>query len=190
VVTRLATDVVLFDQLACSSPQYVFVRGRPGEAAFDGFVDSFGRAFATQAARFRRHSLDYHETYRIVSDRARAVLDGGTLHRDTATQWSVAVMTSPSEAIQCANRFVQVVPWCSLDEIYPRIPENVQTVVVALSERDAVVFTEEAAKRGVCRFPIAGESSHFENPWDGIGLVGRLTRHVVRTERSSSEIRG
>ena len=182
-VTRLATDIVIFDQLACSSPQVVFLKGRPGEAAFDGFLDRFQTAFAKQSAGFPRHRLDFSETYRIALDRSRAILAGGSILRDDGTQWTVAVLTAPVDAIGCANRFVQVVPYTTQDEILAYIPENAQTCVVQLPGDELASFTEQAAWRGVCRFPNPGEGNHFENPWDGIGLVSRLVKFVVRSER-------
>jgi len=185
-VTRLATDAVIFDQLACSSPQRVFVRGAPGEAAFDDFVARFGAAFARQAAAYPRHPLDFAETFRISLDRARAILEGAHVERDAATQWTVAVVERPSDAIECANRFVQVVPFADVHEVCPHIPRNIQTCVTQLAPADAETFTEAAAWRGVCRFPGPGEGNHFENPWDGVGLVSRLTRSVTRSEARAS----
>ena len=183
-IGRLATDTVVFDQLACSSPQRIFVRGGPGESDFDDFVRRFAAAFAGQSESFVRHPLDFAESFRISLDRARALLDGGQLYRDAQTQWSVAVLERPSDTIECANRFVQLIPYRDLEEIYAYIPGNVQTCVLGLASAHAAEFSERAARLGVCRFPLPGEGNHFENPWDGVGLVSRLTRTVTRTENA------
>ena len=181
-IRRLATDTVIFDQLACSSPQCVFVKGRRDSAGFRNFQAAFSAAFAAATQAWPRHALDFSETYTIGLDRARALLCGGEILRDSATQWTVAVLDAPNDAIQCANRFVQLVPFQDLAQIYPMIPLNVQTVVTQLEASDYAVFTEEAAHCGVCRFPKPGEGNNFENPWDGVGLVSRLTRAVIRTD--------
>ncbi len=185
-INRLATDSVVFDQLACSSPQRVFVHGKPGQPEFDAFVQDFSTAFSRQAESFIRHPLDFSETFRISLDRARTLLDGGRLVRDTQTQWTVAVLEQPSQLIECTNRFVQLIPYQSLAEVYPYIPSNVQTCVMQLKSEYAQAFSERAALLGVCRFPLPGEGNHFENPWDGVGLVSRLTRTVTRTEAAGS----
>jgi len=185
ILSRLATDIVFFDQLACSSPQYLFVRGRRGELEFESFVEQFATLFGQQAQQIPRHQLDFAETYQIHLDRARAVLEGGSLQRDGNTQWTVAVMDTPQKAIHCANRFVQIVPFQRFDDIYPQLPANVQTVVTVLDAEELLEFTEEAARHGVCRFPRPGEGNNFESPWDGIPLVSRLTRWVVRSEPRS-----
>jgi hypothetical protein len=182
ILRRLATDIVFFDQLACSSPQYVFVRGRRGDQAFESFVETFASLFGQQAQQIPRHKLDFAETYQIHLDRSRVLLEGGSLQRDRNTQWTVAVMDTPQKAIHCANRFVQIVPFQRFDDIYPQLPANVQTVVTVLDAEELLEFTEEAAMHGVCRFPRPGEGNHFESPWDGISLVSRLTRWVVRSE--------
>jgi hypothetical protein len=75
MVVRLATDVVYFDQLACTSPQWIFVKGRPGEAAFEAFCAQFVAAFARQAKPYLV-TLDFAETYQIQLDRTR-IAEGG-----------------------------------------------------------------------------------------------------------------
>jgi len=181
-IRRLVTDVAVFDQMACSSPQSIFVKGRRKSAEFQQFREQFCREFETVASTYPRHALDFSETYQIGLDRARMLLDGAEISRDRSTSWTVAVVDRPNDTVQCANRFVQLVPFDALDEVYPLIPRNVQTVVSLLGTDNLAEFTEIAAKLGVCRFPRPGEGNNFENPWDGNGLVSRLTRAVMRTD--------
>ena len=165
-IRRLATDIAVFDQQACSSPQSVFVKTDGGSSGVEDFVEAFAAAMAQQARAMPRHPLDFAETYRIELDRARVQLGGGHVHRDLQTQWTVAVVESPNDAVQCANRFVQVVPFASFEDVYSLIPLNVQTVVTQLTQPDYDRFTHLAATHGVCRFPAPGEGNNFENPWD------------------------
>lgn len=181
-IRRLATDVVVFDQMACSSPQSIFVKARRNSKEFQSFRDRFSREFDTLSSAYPRHALDFSETYQIGLDRARVLLDGGEISRDRSTSWTVAVVDRPNDTVQCANRFVQLIPFEALDEVFPLIPRNIQTVVSLLGTDDLAEFTEIAAKLGVCRFPRPGEGNNFENPWDGTGLVSRLTRAVMRTD--------
>lgn len=180
LLTRLAIDVVFFDQLACSSPQWLFVRGRRQDAA--AFAERLAGEFDRQTRLIPRHDLDLGETYRIHLDRTRVILDGGHVLRDDGTRWTLALVEQPQRTVTCANRFLQVVPFDDLDFVRQNIPDNVQTAVTLLGPSDTETFTEMAARRGVCRFPRPGEGSHFETPWDGIPLVTRLTRWVLRTD--------
>ncbi|BCS33182.1 hypothetical protein TBR22_A24090 [Luteitalea sp. TBR-22] len=180
LLTRLAIDVIYFDQLACSSPQWLFVRGTRAEA--EHFTERLAVEFDKQTRAIPRHVLDYGETYRIHLDRTRVLLDGGTLFRDEQTRWTVSVVDRPQDLVTCANRFLQVMPFDDFAQVHALIPENVQTAVTLLGPEDTETFTEGAARRGVCRFPRPGEGSHFETPWDGIPLVSRLTRWVLRTD--------
>jgi len=179
---RLVSDIVYFDQLACSSPQKLFVKGRAGDTAFDAFTDRFISAFERQSRAVPRHALDYSETYRIAIDRTRILLEGGTLRRDAGTTWTVAMVDQPVPDVLCANRFVQVVPFADVDEVCRFIPSNVQTAVTVLGAEDFERFTEAAARSGVCRFPRPGDGNSFETPWDGTPLVTRLTRWATRTD--------
>lgn len=180
VLVRLANDIVYFDQLACSSPQVVFVRRTSGADTSADFAGRLSVAVEAGAARFRRHSLDWGETYLIELDRQRAILEGGQVHRDAATQWTVAVLEAPAAHISCANRFVQVVPYSSPEEIAAFMPANVQTVIVAAPEAHAREVAESLGPTGVCRFPRPGMGNNFELPWDGIAVTPRLGRWVTR----------
>lgn len=182
VLSRLVTDIVYFDQQACSSPQQLYVKGAAGEPDFQAFVSRFTQEFERQARAIPRHPLDLAETYQIQRDRVRVLFDDGSLDHDDETQWTVAVLSRPRFDIHGVNRFVQVIPYSRLEEIYSFIPENVQTVVTLLDPNEMAQFTEGAARRGVCRFPHPGEGNSFELPWDGIPFISRLCRWVVRTE--------
>jgi hypothetical protein len=186
VLSRLASDIAYFDQQACSSPQWIFVKGDRGDQQFQRWVDRFARAFGAQAQGLGRHPLDFGETYRIGLDRARVLLEGGALHRDAETAWTVAVVEKPDLRIACMNRVVQVIPFRDVAAIREFIPSNVQTAVMVLDGGDAERFSELAARRGVCRFPRPGEGNHFDNPWDGIPLMSRLTRWAIRTDAAET----
>ncbi len=184
-LSRLVTDIVFFDQLACSSPQLLFVRGRPGESSFDSFFESFCAAFATQSTAIPRHPLDFAETFQIQLDRTRMLLDQGKLSRDRRTQWTVAAREQPLGSVVCANRFIQVIPASRWQDVTRHIPNNVQTIVTLLSKQEHEQFTEEASHHGVCRFPRPGEGNNFEDPWDGVALLARLCRWVIRSDPRS-----
>ena len=179
-VERLATDIAMFDQMACSSPQVLFVKSQ--NDGVGDFAGQLANKMSKVTGQFIRHPLDYAETYRIELDRARSLLRGAQLLRDGANQWTIVIGTAPDDSLDCINRFVQIVPVNGIDEVIPHIPKNVQTCVTRLSEAEFQEFTEQASLAGVCRFPMPGEGNNFENPWDGIGMISRLARSVVRTE--------
>jgi len=181
-LARLVTDIVYFDQLACSSPQRVFVKGRPGHPAFDRFVDRFTAVFQQQSRATPRQPLNFSETYRIHLDRTRALLEGASVRCDEQTQWTVAISAAPIASLTCMNRFVEIVPFDDVADLGPRMPSQVQTAVTLLEGDDLERFSLIGAWRGVCRFPRPGDGNSFENPWDGVPLISRLTRWVTRTD--------
>jgi hypothetical protein len=79
-----------------------------------------------------------------------------------------------------------VIPYRDVAEIAAFIPANVQTAVMLLDAGDGERFSELAARRGVCRFPRPGEGNHFDNPWDGVPLMSRLTRWAIRTDAADT----
>lgn len=178
-MNRLASDILLFDQLACSSPQFVFVKnnGR-AEAIAKDLYDSM----KSMLPNFPRHPLSYSETFDICEARTRLMMQGAKIFCSTGTRLTVSLSPSFNEGSICGNGFVQLVTFDDLNEIYGYIPKNVQTVVVSLGEGDFARFTEEASRYGVCRYPVVGESNLFEVPWDGIEALSRLSSTIVRTD--------
>ena len=140
-IGRLVTDIVYFDQLACSSPQRVFVKGRPGQSAFDQFVDPFTATFERQSEATPRQPLNFSETYRIQLDRTRALLEGASLRCDSHTGWTVSVSAAPVTSITCMNRFVEIVAFDDVADVGPRIPSQVQTAVTLLDGGDLERFS-------------------------------------------------
>ncbi len=185
-ISRLVTDIIFFDQLACSSPQHLYVRGNLGEPRFERFLRDLAREFARQARRYPRHPLDHAETYQITLDRSRVLLSGGRVDRDRATQWTLATVSEPVSGVVCANRFLQILPFQDVAATYTALPHNIQTIVMLLPQNDMQQFTEAASRLGVCRFPRPGEGNHFEDPWDGIALLSRLVRWTMRSESAPS----
>ena len=187
-IQRLASDITMFDQQACSSPQLVFVQTDECNHLDEDFLQLLESALDAASKRFTRHSLDAGETYRIVLDRSRAILEGGRLKRDLGTEWTIAILPKPDLNIRCVNRFIQLIPFNAIDEIMDHIPSGIQTVVTSLNSEQHSEFTEKASHLGVCRFPTPGEGNFFESPWDGIPIASRLTRWVTRsTPNFSSE---
>lgn len=180
-VGRLAQDIVYFDQLACSSPQVIFLKASAGSEIFRRFVSHLAASVEDGASHFPRHTLDWGETYRIELDRQRAVLEGGEVLRDKLTDWTVASLDRMVGRIGCANRFVQVVPFATYEEVAAQMPENVQTMVVLAGAEASREIAEVLGSVGVCRFPRPGGGNNFEIPWDGLAVTPRLGRWVTRT---------
>lgn len=186
-ISRLVTDIVFFDQLACSSPQRLYVRGQIGEPRFEQFLRDLAGEFARQTRRYPRHPLDHAETYQITLDRTRVLLAGGRVDRDRGTQWTLATVAEPLSGVVCANRFLQIVPFQEVATTITALPHNIQTIVTLLPQNDMQEFTEAASRLGVCRFPRPGEGNHFEDPWDGIALLSRLVRWTLRSESARTQ---
>ena len=60
-IRRLVTDVAVFDQMACSSPQCIFVKGRRESPDFRQFRDQFCDQFDAIASAYPRHALDFSD---------------------------------------------------------------------------------------------------------------------------------
>ncbi len=178
-LTRLASDILVFDQLACSSPQFIFVKQNGNT---EDFAKELYKSMRLLLPCFPRHPLSHSETFDICEARTRLVLKGAKIFCLGGTRLTVSLFSSLEKDSICGNGLIQLITFNDFEEIYKHIPSNVQTVVTCLSKYDFNKFTAEASRYGVCRFPIIGESNFFEVPWDGIEVLSRLSRTVIRTD--------
>ena len=91
-------------------------------------------------------------------------------------------MKQPHAQVVGANRFVQIMPFDSVDFICSYIPRNVQTVItVSPAVEGQAIYRRRCLLWRMSFSPSQEKGHHFETPWDGIPLVPRLTRWVVRS---------
>jgi hypothetical protein len=178
VVAAFVRDIAVFDQRACSAPQTIFVE-RNGRHA----LRAVGEVFARHLARLpAKPGLDAYTTVRILNARAEWALDEtkDVIASPDGANWTVCMDREATlkEAVQSRTIFLTEVE--SWRQIIPLLSPKVQTVGIALADREeSLAFAEAATQAGVARCVRPGLMNNFESPWDGKLLISQLVRWVT-----------
>ncbi len=176
---NLAVDVTLFNQEACSSPHYLFVRGDAGQAR--EAARKLGEALAGLHERPLASRHGPGEASRILNFRAEWCLEGGEIVCDGGTSWTIALPPADLDRLPPAlgSRVVTVVPFADARRIEELLPANAQTVTTLLPKREREEFVLRLARLGVARFPEPGHANDYVLPWDGGFVLDRLVNWAV-----------
>ena len=178
MLKRLAQDIVLYNQAACSSPHTVFF-----EKSSVTIKDIAGRLkSALQSLQDRMfYPLDEGIALSVINTRARYLLDDA---RDILSsddlKWTICIndMISLEEPVQGRCVFVKEVP--DIDLILPLVNRKVQTVALEIidnARRER--YVRELAYRGADRAMVAGMMHEYTQPWDGMLGAGRMVRWIA-----------
>lgn len=188
---RLARDVWQFDQMACSSPQVLFVE--------KGDADDLGILVARLEAAFReenrahpREQVDPAVTSAIVRARAEVFLSGAAAGAvfPQAPDWTILLYKTQCFPEPVQGKTLHVVPVDDLRSIVAQLDGNVQTLGLGMSsEVLEAELAEAAGQRGVDRIVRLGSMHVFDSPWDGYRLVAPMVRTVRHAPSASFDAR-
>jgi hypothetical protein len=175
---RLAIDVSVFDQYACSSPHTVFV-----EEAEKGQAIKFAKELAKQLEFVNRAMIPKGETdpakaMEIITLRTEYELKG-QVFSSQGTEWTVVYTEEEGLAKGYFSRVIVVKPIIGLEKIKEYNDRQKQTLGVGLSGENKLKFLPRITQRGIDRCPDLGFMTFYESPWDGMFVFDRLVRWVT-----------
>jgi len=180
LLTSLVMDIVAFDQSACSSPQVLFIE-KNSRLSVRQFAQMLAKGFREISARYpKREMLEYTVT-KIINARSTYLLDERKdLVAPEKPDWTILIDDELvlNEAVQSRTIFVKEVP--DLADVAALITPKIQTVGIAIKDDDrAIALCRLFASCGVARCVRFGTMNHYEFPWDGSFVMGRLVRFVI-----------
>jgi hypothetical protein len=176
-------DAYQFDQLACSSPLFVFFAGP--EMICEAASEIFWAALTEEVQR-RQPS----ESISTMMDKLVGAFE--LIGRNADAKWKhgrhspclTVVRVPPASAVGCRDRlgggfFVE----CLVEEairIAPMIQRGDQTLsYIGYTREEMSQVARLLSVRGVDRIVPVGQALNFEPVWDGYVLLTELTRRVV-----------
>jgi hypothetical protein len=176
---RLARDVWLYEQRACSSPQAIIVESAPGK--LEAFVAALADAFKSQNRRSPRRAFEASEALAVIKARAEWLI-GSERHSalmTAAPDWTILVGEGPALPQAAQNRTLVVSAVTSLEDFVDTLDGGTQTIGIAMSDpKRELALAMRAGRRGVDRIVPIGQMHLFGSPWDGQPLVRTMTRSV------------
>lgn len=177
---RLARDVWQFDQMACSSPQILFVE-RDITDDLAPLLDSLAKSFREENRAHPRFDIDASLTSAIVRARATVLLANAANQAifPETPDWTILLHSTLSFPEPVQGKTLHVVPVDNLRMITPLLDGNVQTVGLGMTNPQLESeLAELAGRQGVDRIVRLGSMHVFDSPWDGNNLILPMVRKV------------
>lgn len=178
LVQKLAVDVSVFDQYACSSPHTVFVQeNEPGQAL--EFAKELGKQLEfVNRVLLPKTETDSNKAAEIITLRAEYELRG-KIFSSSGTEWTVIYSEDSGLAKGCGSRVIFVKPIKDLEEIADYNNRQKQTLGVGLTKENKLKYLDKITRKGIDRCPNLGLLTFYESPWDGMFVLDRLVRWVT-----------
>lgn len=177
LMRRAATDVSSFDQEACASPHTIFIE--EGGFMSPGDMAKMLGEYLEKALVLIPKAPESRETALAVQT-ARAVgyFLGECHHSQGSPGWTVLYDENVEPAVPVYSRVIAVKPVQDIMQAAALVHRGIQSIGLAAEGEKRLRFACEAAGRGAMRFPEIGRMTNFDSPWDGVNIIGKLTRVV------------
>lgn len=175
----LAQDVVLFNQMACSSPQVVFFE--EAGISLDVLSNMMAEALSSVNPRILEVPMPEPLMAKVINARGRYLLDEHNgIKMSEGLSWTVLMEISAELPEPVYGRCLFVKKVRDLDEVVAMMTNKVQAVTAIFSEKNELIrFAEKATAAGVERIVSPGGAHNFSLPWDGMMAMSRMVRWVT-----------
>ena len=181
------TDIITFDQKACSSPQVLFLERNAGHSAAE-FLEDLRDAFEAENRLHARQTIHPALTSAICQARASWLLDDAANRAlfPPGPDWTLLLGRGSDIPKPTQGRTLTVLEVDDLLDPISKLDGNVQALGLGMKDRKKEEkLASEAARRGVDRIVKLGRMHVFAPPWDGVDLIRpmvRMVRQVYSTE--------
>jgi len=174
---RLAFDICMFDQYACSSPHTVFIE-EGGPISVREFGDELAAALEMVSTKFLpKQDRDPNRSAQILATRAKYQMTG-TVLASSSLEWTVVISREDGLADPIFSRVIFLRTVDDIRSVVQYVNRRKQTLGVALSGENRKELLDALTLSGIDRCPPFGEMTRFESPWDGMFAIDRMVRWV------------
>lgn len=182
-IRRFATDVVAFEQSACSSPHVFFIETDNKDERLTDVINLFSQEFTRLMKVLPKEYINQVSATKIINKRAEY---GLSLDKNVicskSNDWTILIDNNIKLEEPIQSRTIWIKPIPSVMDIPPLITKNIQTIGCAFSNKDKFInFVDLATFKGVARCVAPGQMNIFDSPWDGIFFLQRLVNFVTVT---------
>lgn len=174
---KLAFDISMFDQNACSSPHTIFIETKNKE-----ILNSFGEKLSIAMDKVNKlipkKSISESKAMEIHEIRSENEFSG-TVFSSKDTSWTVVISENDKLEKPCFSRVVFVKSISNATNLSTFNNKKIQTIGIVMNREKRLKLIDTLSLHGGDRSPTMGDMSTYENPWDGMFVMDRLVRWVT-----------
>ena len=173
------TDIAIFNQMACSSPQVIFFE--KSLYSIKEIAEKMKSYFEKLPERFLKQYIPQTMASRIINARGMYLLDENKdILKSDDLAWTIFIddTINLEEPVQGKCIFIKEID--DVDKVLDLITRKIQVMTVCILDAGKRrEFAKAATYRGVDRIVMPGKIHDFDLPWDGILTLNRLVRWVI-----------
>ena len=173
---KLALDISMFEQRACTSPHTVFIE-KDGKISPREWAQVLSFGMEKALKRIPKQPITANEAYSVAEIRSLYNLTG-EVFSSNGTEWTVIYSEEKGLAEPYSSRVIFVRPVDDIYEILDLMDPSLQTLGLCLDTKRKTDFAEKTAARGIERITNIGMMHVYDHPWDGLFPMSRLVRFV------------
>jgi hypothetical protein len=175
IAQKIAVDVSMFDQYACSSPHTILI-DTENSSLLEDFARELGNALDdVNRLLLPKPDISPEKSVEIVSIRSEFSITGKVFSSD-GVEWTVILSEGTDLASPTFSRVVHVKKLDKNKITNIKNSDKIQTI--GLSTNKNFDFIDEITFRGGDRCPQIGTMSMFDSPWDGMFGMDRMVRWI------------
>ena len=178
IAQRVAMDVSMFDQYACSSPHTIFV-----ESDNEEIINNFAKKIAKSLEDVNRILIPKKE---ITPEKSLEIIDvrteygiRGNVISSKGTEWTVICSNEKEFAKPTFSRVIQVRKFNKEFLLEENSSRKIQTIAVVMEQEKRYELIDKLTLLAGDRCPNVGNMSLFDSPWDGMFGMDRMIRWVT-----------
>jgi hypothetical protein len=170
---RLHNDIFVFNQMACSSPQWMFVVGDDPAGAVDALMEDLSAAAVARGSA----PPTSHVIQKMVASMARAGQGGVETVARRSNALTTILADGPAGAPNIGGGLLTLARARDFAPVWASLAENIQTIVhFGFTPDELDAFARGLPPLAVTRVVPAGAALDFDVVWDGYDLFSELTR--------------
>ena len=178
IAQRVAMDVSMFDQYACSSPHTIFVESNNKE-----IINNFAKKIAKSLEDINKILMPKKE---ITPEKSLEIIDvrteygiKGNVISSKGTEWTVICSNEKEFAKPTFSRVIQVRKFNKEFILEENSSRKIQTIAVVMEQEKRYELIDKLTLLAGDRCPNVGNMSLFDSPWDGMFGMDRMIRWVT-----------
>lgn len=182
-VARCVSDVVAFNQMACSSPHVYFLE--KSEKPLREIGDMFAAAFSRVSNALLHQETPTAMIANIINKRAYYLLsqEKDAIFPSNAG-WTILLDRGVSLEDPVFGKTVFLKEVESLDSVAECVTRKVQAVTLCIADEEKRrSYSKKLIYNGADRIVLPGTSNEYDQPWDGILSLSRMVRWTILKEK-------
>lgn len=176
IPVKLAFDISIFDQNACSSPHTIFVETK-NKQILHSFAEKLSSAMDKVNKMIPKQPISESKSMEIHEIRSENEFSG-TVFSSKDTSWTIIISDDSDLAKPHFSRVIFIKPVSDAMTLATSNTKKIQTVGIMMNKEKRLKLIDKLTLEGGDRSPSLGEMSTYENPWDGMFVLDRLVRWI------------